>query len=248
MGTRIPFAVLIALTAQAALAADCTNSSADHTIPVVELFTSEGCNSCPPADRWLSSLGSRQDTAPLSVLAYHVDYWDYIGWRDRFADPSHGQRHQQLVAASGGRIRYTPQVFVDGREYTEWRSGAMPAATARATIRLQATLAPVAADGSIVLRLAARGDGPRPVHVTVAAVENGLTSAVTAGENEGRRLRHDFVVRDVSEFSLADASFRLDTKLRLPVDSRPENGSVVVVVRDRQLRTLQSMVVPLCDG
>lgn len=100
---------LIALSVQTAEAAECTMQSAEHLVPVVELFTSEGCSSCPPADRWLSGLSGEMRSSPLSVLAYHVDYWDYIGWRDRFADPAHGRRHQRHVAASGGRIRYTPR-------------------------------------------------------------------------------------------------------------------------------------------
>ncbi|MCP5237892.1 MAG: DUF1223 domain-containing protein [Zoogloeaceae bacterium] len=222
--------------------------SAEHLVPVVELFTSEGCNSCPPADRWLSGLSSEMRSRPLSVLAYHVDYWDYIGWRDRFADPAHGRRHQQHVAATGGRIRYTPQVFVDGREYTAWRNGARPSSKLRAQLGLEATLSPLATDRAIKLRLAGSSQTSPPAMLTVALVENGLASEVIAGENAGRRLAHDFVVRDIADQALADGDFHTEVTLRVPPYTQPQSTSVVVIVRDQQLQTLQSMVMPLCDG
>ncbi|MCB1929115.1 MAG: DUF1223 domain-containing protein [Rhodocyclaceae bacterium] len=217
-------------------------------MPVVELFTSEGCSSCPPADRWLSGLSGEMRSSPLSVLAYHVDYWDYIGWRDRFADPAHGRRHQRHVAASGGRIRYTPQVFVDGREYTAWRNGTRPATNLKPQLSLEATLTSLAPDRVIKLGLAGGGQASHPASLTVALTENSLSSEVAAGENAGRRLAHDFVVRDIADQALASADFRTEVALRLPPDAQPQLTSVVVIVRDRQLRTLQSMVMPLCDG
>ena len=103
----------------------CTASSPRSAAPVVELYTSEGCNSCPPADRWLSKL--KADPAVVA-LAFHVDYWDRLGWKDRFADAAFTQRQAQQQLHNGARFSYTPQVVVDGRDRTDWSSVAVPVA------------------------------------------------------------------------------------------------------------------------
>src|SRR5215831_3525970 len=102
-------ACLASLPFSAAEAAACSARAAAPAI-VVELFTSEGCNSCPPADRWLAGLPAQIDGRPLVPLAFHVDYWDSLGWRDRFADPRFDVRQDEAVRRNGGRTAYTPQV------------------------------------------------------------------------------------------------------------------------------------------
>src|SRR5512141_3252346 len=95
----------IAWTGRAHAAPSCSARSADTVLPLVELFTSEGCNSCPPADRWLSRIfpAGAARSSGASVLAFHVDYWDGLGWRDRFASPQFTARQQREVRAGGGR-------------------------------------------------------------------------------------------------------------------------------------------------
>ena len=90
----------------------CTARSAATVPPVVELYTSEGCNSCPPADRWLSKL--KADPSVVA-LAFHVDYWDRLGWKDRFASAAFTARQAEQQASNGARFSYTPQVVVDGQ-------------------------------------------------------------------------------------------------------------------------------------
>ena len=90
---------------------ECSARSGAATPRVVELYTSEGCDSCPPADRWLSGLRGRDD---VIALAFHVDYWDRLGWVDRFGSPAHTERQQRLSRAMGSRFVYTPQVLLDG--------------------------------------------------------------------------------------------------------------------------------------
>ena len=103
------------LATPAGAAAACVATSGRETVPLVELFTSEGCDSCPPADRWLSAtFPSVRAAASASVLAFHVDYWDRLGWKDRFASPAFTQRQAQQQVPSGARFSYTPQVVVDG--------------------------------------------------------------------------------------------------------------------------------------
>jgi hypothetical protein len=186
-------AVLPAFAAQA----ECVARAETVPVTLVELYTSEGCSSCPPADRWLSQL------APGRVvpLALHVDYWDYIGWRDRYAQARFSARQSEMVARGGGRVVYTPQVMLNGRDFRGWRN---PAAFSEAVQRnaaraLQAKLA-LAVAGGAAEGWRARLTGevlPRKgrSEAYLALYENGLVSDVAAGENRGARLRHDYVVR-----------------------------------------------------
>lgn len=158
---------------------------------LLELYTSEGCSSCPPADRWLSSLlDDPRLWQQLVPVAFHVDYWDSLGWPDRFAAAGYAARQHAHVAAGVLPLAYTPGVVLDGREWRGWRAARVPL--------------PDAASAAGVLRLERRGervDARFVPAVAAAALELnlvrlgfGLESAVGAGENAGRRLRHDFVV------------------------------------------------------
>src|SRR5262245_52465745 len=123
-----------ALALLAALGAPAWACEADSnaTVPVVvELYTSEGCNSCPPADRWLSTL---KDKPGVLAAAFHVDYWDSLGWKDRFASPRYSERQAQLQATSGVRFSYTPQVLVNGADWRRWP--ALPAPTPPSNVRM----------------------------------------------------------------------------------------------------------------
>jgi hypothetical protein len=175
---------LLAASAVAPAAANtCQASSGKLRMTVVELYTSEGCNSCPPADRWLSGLKGRDD---VLAQAFHVDYWDRLGWKDRFASPVYTERQEGWRALGGARFIYTPQIIVDGVD-----RGQLPARGAAA----------------VDLEMSREGDGySATVRPTAAApsrlaaywsvTENGHSSAVAAGENQGATLHHDFVVRD----------------------------------------------------
>ena len=105
--------------APAAAASTCTAQSGATVPAVVELYTSEGCSSCPPADRWLSALKGRDGVV---ALAFHVDYWDSLGWKDRFAQPQFTQRQNATQRTSGARFAYTPQVILDSRDAPNWSS------------------------------------------------------------------------------------------------------------------------------
>jgi len=184
----VPAALALALLAASAAAPAATNScrasSGKLRMTVVELYTSEGCSSCPPADHWLSGLKGRDD---VLAQAFHVDYWDRLGWKDRFASPAYTERQTQRRAVGGARFIYTPQIVVDGVD-----RGELPSRRASAVVDLEmqresdaygATVTPSAASPA---RLAAYW----------SVTENGHSSAVKAGENEGATLHHDFVVRD----------------------------------------------------
>ena len=191
-------ALSLALAAVAALlghgaarsAEACTATSPHVVVPVVELYTSEGCNSCPPADRWISTLKS--DPAVVA-LAFHVDYWDRLGWKDRFASPAFTARQSAQQATNGARFSYTPQVVVDGRDRTDWSRASITGA-ARPAATVDVALAH-RGDAFVATVTPAPGS-PQRLAAYWAVTEQGHVSAVKAGENEGVTLHHDFVVRD----------------------------------------------------
>ena len=110
---RFALAILLSIHALSAAAASCKAQSGDRTVALVELYTSEGCSSCPPADRWLSGLSGRGFTPDRVVpLSLHVDYWDYIGWKDPYAKREFSQRQRKLSQLQRMALVYTPQVEI----------------------------------------------------------------------------------------------------------------------------------------
>ena len=195
--------LLLAMLPAVAAAAECTARSGPQVTPLVELYTSEGCSSCPPADRWLSGLVADAAAGRVVPVAFHVNYWDHIGWKDPFASERATRRQREIQDAAGARYVYTPQVVVGGRDFRAWHGSSSPAALeairrqpARATIELAVRADP--AKGIEVVSRTAPAPGAKADGwvLLVAATQDGLSSRVTAGENRGERLAHDFVVRD----------------------------------------------------
>jgi len=190
---------LFLFAALGASAAPACVAQSGATVPaVVELYTSEGCSSCPPADHWVSSLKGRDGVV---ALAFHVDYWDSLGWKDRFAQPQFTQRQNATLRTSGARFAYTPQVIVDGRDTPDW--SALPAtalhAKAPATVALK-----LEHDASGLALTVTRGAGaPAKLSGYVAVVDDGMQTHVGAGENRGATLRQDAVVRELLPWNLA---------------------------------------------
>lgn len=187
--TLIP-ALFLTLLAQPALAA-CAADSGDRRQHLLELYTSEGCSSCPPADAFLSGLKQESGVWPL---AFHVDYWNHLGWPDRFARPEFSQRQRTGADRNGGRFVYTPQFVLDGRDWRRgWDKAPWRQRQAEPAGRLTLRIDPGGAD-----RLLVSGTWKgEPGQVYLAVHESNLESEVRSGENAGRRLRHDFVVREL---------------------------------------------------
>ncbi len=257
-------AALLAASAVAipALAApSCTLRSGPYRTPVLELFTSEGCSSCPPADRWLSmTFDAARPRTNAVPLAFHVDYWDRLGWPDRFSDRTYSQRQSEVARRARSSTVYTPQFVFDGGDAGPGgiatqlpglaRSAAQqaPARTITAGIvrqpdgalRIAGTSVPTSTAGP-----AAAGD------TFVVLYQNALVSKVAAGENAGRTLRHDFVVRRLAGPFPADASGRADFDVRWvpPAEFRADDAGVAVFTEDPVTgRTLQAVAGPLCPG
>jgi hypothetical protein len=199
-------------------AATCAATSTAVAPTVIELYTSEGCDSCPPADRWLSKFVASGVGADVIALAFHVDYWDYIGWKDEFAKPAYGTRHSALAKSAKASGVYTPQLFVNGREERGWSVGNAPrpsAAVARAWISLTAAWQNDALTFTGMLKGADGKTAPASgTRLRYAVTESGLATDVKAGENRGVMLKHDAVVRDHGALmATADGAFNATAKL-----------------------------------
>ena len=179
---------LSALASASLAAPSCSVHSGAMVNPVVELYTSVGCNSCPPADKWLSRLKAEP---AVVALAFHVDYWDRLGWKDRFASPAYTQRQSQQQASSGARFSYTPQVIVNGADRPDWpRVAIAPGGAATVDVQL------VREGNRFIATVAPSPGAPTRLGAYWAVTEQGHVSAVKAGENEGVTLNHDHVVRE----------------------------------------------------
>ena len=233
--------------------AACDAHSGPKTAALVELYTSEGCSSCPPADQQLNRLQQALDpVAEVVPLALHVDYWDYIGWKDPYAQVSFDERQSWLVRANQQQTVYTPQFFVGGSELRSWRGAlrdkvrqlnALPAA---ASIRIQANLT---SGGALALSAEAHA-GANPAALYLAVTESGLVSNVTRGENGGFTLTHDHVVRAwIGPIRLAGGAARVQREIALPAAWNRQRLDLVAFVQDeRNGSVLQALNAKQCVG
>jgi len=226
--------------------------SGERRTAVVELYTSEGCSSCPPADRWLSRLVTTPPS-DLQVLAlsFHVDYWDYLGWKDPFSSADYTSRQRQLGANNKQRTIYTPEFFVDGMEARG--SGNIlekiqQTNAERPPLPLQLTVS--RETGGLLLELAAPKDIDGPLHHRYLVFENQLSSDVRRGENAGKQLHHQRVVRYMSPALV----LRGINRHRIDIDPawNGANIGVAVLVTSpgslRYIDALQAPIAPLLDG
>jgi hypothetical protein len=212
----------------AALAMTCSARSTNPPPRVVELYTSEGCSSCPPADAWLSTLKGRSD---VIALGFHVHYWDRLGWPDRFASEAYTRRQYDIAARTGSRSVYTPQVLVDGRDWRGWpRLPEAPASSAPSPTALEVVLTREAAAGPVTARIAPNPAAPQKLAGYWAVVEHRHVSRVRAGENAGETLRHDHVVRLHQALAPFDAREGLTSRLDVPPGVAEYPRRIVFVV------------------
>ena len=216
----------------------CSLSSPAHRVALLELYTSEGCSSCPPADRWLSSLvtgGFGSDK--LVPLALHVDYWNDLGWSDRFSKAGFSQRQREAARRGRNGVIYTPQVVLDGMDLAGWGSVGRFASNvanvnklrAAADIRLTTKLlgTTLQLDGEVRVQESLRRNA---VGAWVAVFENRLVTRVAAGENGGRTLEHDYVVRALLGPINIDREGIAKLNLQLPLDATWNRSKLGVAV------------------
>ena len=198
VSSQLITACALAACATTALAQQnqCRVKSGPTLTPVVELYTSEGCSSCPPADKWASSLKDKAKAGELVVQAFHVGYWDYIGWVDRFAAPSHTNRQRDVAAKNNLRSIYTPQAVLNGKDWPNWGSKPTANEPARASIALT-QLGTDQFEASVIPVSVLQTSPSWSAYWTIT--EHGHNSKVAAGENAGEFLKHDFVVRQYTQ-------------------------------------------------
>lgn len=240
-----------------ALASRPPAASTEKRTPVlVELFTSEGCSSCPPADALLIQLEKTQPvpSAEVIVLSQHVDYWNHIGWTDPFSSADFTARQNIYSESFGNDSIYTPQMVVDGK--TEFvgsdRRNAL-SAIARAAESQKAALqvrvladSPARKSGDLSVQL--RVERPAvlsptdPAEVLLAVTETNLTNDVARGENTGRRISHTGVVRSLKTIGKLDPqtspAFSADIPVKLDPRWRRENLRIVAFVQERRSRRI----------
>jgi hypothetical protein len=218
-------------------------------VPVlVELFTSEGCSSCPPADRLLQQFDRTQPVAGarIIVLSEHVDYWNQLGWRDPFSSPVFSRRQEQYARVLGSQVA-TPQIVVDGRlpvlgNDVEAVQKAIARAIGRTKVRVR--LADLKRDGgeaAVRVSIAALSKGR--ADVWVAAADEADRSSVAKGENAGRTLTHVAVVRTLAKAGRVDKSEGMEKTLRVPVGTAP--GRIVVFLVDGGGEVLGAEAAPI---
>jgi len=246
-----------AVTARILILGLLTSLAPAQTV-VVELFTSEGCSSCPPADQVLSRLESpRYGNAGKSkqvvmvapgveviALGEHVDYWDELGWKDRFSSPLFSARQQDYGKAFRLESVYTPQIVVNGQKEV---LGSDPRAVQEAISEAaKKPLAQVAiamtSAGTVAFRVAKLLPGSHEADILLAVTESGLVTPVYGGENNGRQLRHAAVVRSLSSVGRLDpkrpGEFSAEAQLNLRPDWNRANLKLVLFVQDRTTRRI----------
>lgn len=186
-------------------------SSAETPTPVLELYTSQGCSSCPPAERWLSALKNNPGLwSQMIPLAFHVDYWDYLGWKDPFANPAYSARQRAYNRTGGSSSVYTPGFIVAGKEWRGWfQQQPLQLPAQQQTVgKLQLSLE----GDSVELTLNPKQPAPAGLTAYVARLGFGLETPITGGENAGETITHDFVVLSLQQVS-SDRSNHWKTQL-----------------------------------
>lgn len=212
-----------ALVALAVLTAGPAAAAPSGHPAVVELFTSQGCSSCPPADALLAQIATRQD---VIALALHVDYWDYIGWADTFGDPAYTTRQRAYARAMGENMVYTPQMIINGKSMIVGSD----------TEALVAALQPDDAEDAPVLRLSRSGgtlsiradaapDLSAPVRVMLVRYHPRAEVAIQRGENRGRTITYTNIVTSLTDIGQWDGS----SALQMDVGATGKQMSVVLL-------------------
>ena len=169
--------------------AEFSNESKDSKI--IELFTSEGCSSCPPAEKWMNQLSAHNQLwKNLFPVVFHVDYWDYLGWKDKLASPEYSERQRNYVRKGRGKSVYTPGFFLNGKEWRSWFNDQnvfpeFPQTKGVLKAKVQQGGITVSYSGS-----------SRNTILSLSIMQSGLFSVIKGGENAGKKLDQDFIVRE----------------------------------------------------
>lgn len=247
---------LLAAFSSAAVAADsvCSARSGEYTTALLELYTSEGCSSCPPADEWLTTLPTHQSVPEKVVpLALHVDYWNHLGWVDIYSQKKFSERQSRRTFLKQTSSVYTPQVMLNGHVLPRWRQQAgvtiplVNATPSHADIALE--IKRDAGQADISVNAKTRNNYRGQAELYVAVYERNLVRRIEAGENRGRTIRHDFVVRELHGPKELDknGAGRFTPKVKLDKEWKQEDLGIAAFVQNRDTgEILQTVARSLC--
>jgi len=218
-----------------------TFESSNQRVSLIELYTSEGCSSCPPADRWLSGLADDENLWSRFVpLAFHVDYWDYIGWKDPYASKEYSQRQRRYAHQYNESTVYTPGIRKNGDDWRLWRFFGNPETKQKDDVgKVSIT---VDKDGSFLANYeqsAEKQVNSDALQLNVAILGVGISNEVTRGENRGKTLEHDFIVLGISRYASFEAN---QWKGELPeaIADAPKYAIAVWVTEGQKLEPIQA--------
>lgn len=227
--------ILLALAVYLSLSAHLAAAQTSGGIAVIELYTSEGCSSCPPADLLLTKLtqNSRKENLPVYTLSFHVDYWDRLGWKDPYSQNQFTLRQRRYAQVHNSKSVYTPQFVVNGQtafagyrfDILEKAISSFLKSPAKAEINLEAA----GNKKDIVIGYTITGHSPHDL-LQIAIVEGGLKSPILRGENAGKTLEHENVVRLLKTVTAEKGAGHL--KLILPPEANLANSSVIAYVQN----------------
>jgi hypothetical protein len=210
---------------------------------LVELFTSEGCSSCPPADRALAFLQKEQpnSNAEIVTLAFHVDYWNYLGWKDEFSSDLFTQRQQFYARSFKLSSAYTPQMVIDGSfEVVGSNLGKVQKAISESAKNVKAEILLTKTEEKLKVQIPSL-----PAHqnstIYLAIAEDNLSSNVARGENAGNRLEHISVVRQLKmlgSITAENKSFEIESVVEVQSAWKKENLKLVVFIQENQSRKI----------
>ena len=243
----MPVTVLSKKTSDTVLSDVRAVKSPENRVAVLELYTSEGCSSCPPADRYLSELKKAGiSSKQLILMAFHVTYWDYIGWSDHFAKKQFDHRQRDAAYKKRSKSVYTPQFRLSGDDYRSYDSFSKDVnrlVEQAATIDLKLSLQVLSnKGGKDSLSLSLKSDNylsdVKDLAYYFAVVENNLFSDVEAGENDGEQLHHDYVVRELlGPYSQSGSGQQYETEKTVNLDSEWQKNNLSIVAFVENLRT-----------
>jgi hypothetical protein len=240
MGRTLAVAILVAAAICVSIVfAKTTESGTPRKAVVVELFTSEGCSSCPPADELLGRLRRELSAKNVQVipLGFHVDYWDGLGWKDRFSSAKFTQRQEQYAQALKVEGPYTPEMVVDGAvEFVGNDAGRAQSTIRQQASQLETAQVKIATAGADQLSIQVKGPAGSSngnALVMLAITEDNLTTQVGSGENGGRTLHHAAVVRDLRQVgALKHGGIETTVPLKLEKDWKRNDLRAVVFIQN----------------
>ena len=222
--------------------------SPGYQTSLLELYTSEGCSSCPPAEAWLADISDKGfEDSSVIPLAFHVTYWDYIGWKDRFSKKQFDQRQRKMARNEGARTVYTPQFFLNGktiRRLASLKTTLGQKIKQDARLLIKSSLTDQNKDHLINIELISKKQEYGNVQVNIAAYKNNLKSSIKAGENAGRDTIHQYVV---DELQTASVSLQKKTGKNFVFLNQKQDISGYVVFVEENGLIIQALNMPVSN-